>query len=240
MWFSLFGVVGLGITLWFNFCALRVAEHEAKETKGALAIAERNAEAAAEQVRISDDAAKRELRAYVTAQSCHVEVWREENVTKIRLEFMLKNSGKTTAVMDRKRAKFQSGDWVCKSDTSQRTIISPQGSEPISIECGTGGEIASLNIVARIFIEYRDYLDVIHTEDSFWFVGPAFPPPTDRTDYILLCHSKIDETIGRFLDPDGEAADERQLADSIAQLRRMQEAGVSVLINGEPAPRDSG
>ena len=224
------------MTLWFNFRALSVAEREANETKSALAIAERNAASAAEQVRISDDVAKRELRAYVTAQSGHVEVWREENVIKMRLEFVLKNSGKTTAMIDRKKAKFQSEGWVCKSDRGEKTIISPQGSEQVTVECGTGGEIASLNIVGRMFIEYRDYLGNTYTEDSFWAVGPAFPPPTDRTDYNLTCHSKIDETIGRFIDPDGEAADERELADAIEQFQRMQAAGVAVLINGKPKP----
>ena len=72
MWLSLAGIIGLGITLWFNFRALRLAEKEAKETKDALVIAETNAEAvgrtahaAFEANSIARESMHRQLRPFV-------------------------------------------------------------------------------------------------------------------------------------------------------------------------------
>lgn len=62
---SALGVFGIGATLWFNFRALILAEKASIETGNALAIAERNAVAAAEQVEVSVETAKRQLRPYV-------------------------------------------------------------------------------------------------------------------------------------------------------------------------------
>lgn len=79
LWLSAFGVAGLAITLWFNFRALRLAERESEETKGALAIARENADAAhlgaasaaraaassSENNRIARETMQRQLRPYV-------------------------------------------------------------------------------------------------------------------------------------------------------------------------------
>ena len=62
---SALGVLGLGATLWFNFRALDLAEGASQETKDALAIAERNADAVTSHVRVAEDTAKRQLRAYL-------------------------------------------------------------------------------------------------------------------------------------------------------------------------------
>jgi hypothetical protein len=72
MWLSALGVIGLGITLLFNFRALDLAEKESVETKGALTIAERNAafagraaKAASEANSIAREAMQRQLRPFV-------------------------------------------------------------------------------------------------------------------------------------------------------------------------------
>lgn len=205
-----------------NARATRQSLASSKDTARAIDVAERNAAAVTEQVRISAEVAKRELRAYVTAVSARVDVWIEDHVTNIKLEIVLHNSGKTTAIIDLKKARFQSLDWKCNSQSNDKTIISPSGHETVTIQCGTGGEIPSLNIVARMFVEYRDYLGDVHTEDSFWFCGPAFPVPATRTSYNLVCHSKIDETIGRFIDPSGEEEERKEMEEIIGQARRRQ------------------
>jgi hypothetical protein len=67
LWLSLAGVFGLGLTLWFNFHALKLAERASNGTKDALAIAERNAEAADKLSDIANESMERQLRAYVNA-----------------------------------------------------------------------------------------------------------------------------------------------------------------------------
>ena len=51
LWLSGLGVIGLGVTLWFNFSALRIAKKDSEETKDALEIAERNAKATSDLVK---------------------------------------------------------------------------------------------------------------------------------------------------------------------------------------------
>lgn len=65
MVFSLAGVLGLGATLWFNLEAWRQAESSGVDTSKALAAAERNAEATAELVLVSQHNAEKQLRAYL-------------------------------------------------------------------------------------------------------------------------------------------------------------------------------
>lgn len=65
LWLSGFGVIGLGVTLWFNFRALSLAERESAETRAALDIAERNAKATAALVKVSQEMSHHELRAYL-------------------------------------------------------------------------------------------------------------------------------------------------------------------------------
>jgi len=69
MWLSGLGVIGLGITLWFNFRALRLTEKEAAETKDALKIASQNASAV--------------TRAAKAAQTAN-EIAREANYVQLR------------------------------------------------------------------------------------------------------------------------------------------------------------
>lgn len=77
---SAVGAVGLGLTLWFNYRALRLAERNAAETADALDVARQNAEAASEAVAatkrandISEETAQRRLRAYVNVESCEIQ-----------------------------------------------------------------------------------------------------------------------------------------------------------------------
>lgn len=94
MWLSALGVIGLGITLWFNFRALDLAEKESEETKGALSIAERNAAAAAAQVKVAQENAKRQLRPYVHIEKILPKSGLEESREVI---IFVKNFGMTPA-----------------------------------------------------------------------------------------------------------------------------------------------
>lgn len=77
LWLSFIGVVGLGLTLWFNFRALRISEDSAKETRDALQIARDNAKVAADNAKAAFDAneiarrAAKEAKIQSTAQSRH-------------------------------------------------------------------------------------------------------------------------------------------------------------------------
>lgn len=85
---------GNRIAMKANARATLQALSSAEDTAKAIDIAERNAAAVAEQVVISADVAKRELRAYVTAISANIEVWQDLNVTNVCLKIVLHNSGK--------------------------------------------------------------------------------------------------------------------------------------------------
>ena len=101
MWLSGLGVLGLGVTLWFNFHALRIAKQEADETIEALAIAERNADAATAQVKVAQDTAAAELRPYVY---CGEALCGDgsthrlgEDIPTVTISIMAMNYGKTPA-----------------------------------------------------------------------------------------------------------------------------------------------
>jgi hypothetical protein len=93
LWLSGFGVIGLVITLWFNFRALGIAERSEIETKDALAIAQKNADAAENHVLIAQDTAKRQLRAYVVV----TELKRTEINGRQTVCIAIHNTGQTPA-----------------------------------------------------------------------------------------------------------------------------------------------
>jgi hypothetical protein len=62
---ALAGTLGLFMTIWYTRKAVRLAMDASRDTEAALAIAERNANAAAAQVEVTKDTATKQLRAYV-------------------------------------------------------------------------------------------------------------------------------------------------------------------------------
>jgi hypothetical protein len=72
LWLSTLGVIGLGVTLWFNFRALGIAERSERETQDALVIARDNADAAMSLAKTSKDTAERQLRPYLTLESINI------------------------------------------------------------------------------------------------------------------------------------------------------------------------
>ena len=101
---SALGVAGLGFTLWFNFRALRLAERESEETKGALKIAAVNADAAQRLAINAERASERELRAYITvdfARMDGVQIGKKPSAV-----LGLKNSGRTPALKYCREAKI--------------------------------------------------------------------------------------------------------------------------------------
>ncbi|MBB5685647.1 hypothetical protein FHS49_001655 [Sphingobium boeckii] len=108
LWISAAGVVGLGITLWFNFRALRLAEHESNETKDALQIARENAagaaraaQAASEGNQIAREAMQKQLRPYVYLEDLHVSITHLLSYDALAdcgtVEIVIKNYGQSPA-----------------------------------------------------------------------------------------------------------------------------------------------
>lgn len=94
---SLLGVIGLGFTLWFNKRAIDLALESGRDTEMALATAERNAEAAASQVRIAQETAYRQLRAYVSIENVEI-----DGVAPALIggTIFVRNAGKTPAKIE--------------------------------------------------------------------------------------------------------------------------------------------
>lgn len=123
MWLSLAGVLGLVVTLWYNFRALRLAERESEETTNALIIAERNASAAArasqsasEANRLAREAMQRQLRPYVYLDSISIKYDHMGAFDFIgdkgEIKLVLKNFGNSPARRGTIRARaFVGGVW---------------------------------------------------------------------------------------------------------------------------------
>jgi hypothetical protein len=100
---SALGVLGLVITLWFNFRALRIAEDAADETKDALAVAKQSADSAANLVRLSDRNARLELRAYLDFDGVRIDLQPDFDNPKnpdekgVLLKITIRNYGRTPA-----------------------------------------------------------------------------------------------------------------------------------------------
>lgn len=92
---SALGVLGLGLTLWFNFRALKLAEGASEETKDALVIAERNADAAIKMVEQAEITALQQLRAYVFPTSLNFFSFAAGHAIAAQMTFA--NNGNTPA-----------------------------------------------------------------------------------------------------------------------------------------------
>jgi hypothetical protein len=103
MWLSSLGVIGLALTLWFNFRALSIAKDAADETKDAIIIARQSAESAANLVRLSDRNARLELRAYLDFDGVRIDRNPDYDDPQIPLEkgvvlkITIRNYGRTPA-----------------------------------------------------------------------------------------------------------------------------------------------
>jgi len=93
-WVGLAGLIGLLVSLAFTRIALGAAREASAESKRALSIAERNADAAARQTEISEDTAKRTLRAYLHMKHVRVSNLIEQ---EFRVGFRAINYGETPA-----------------------------------------------------------------------------------------------------------------------------------------------
>ncbi len=105
------GVIGLGFTLWFNFRALRLAEKAESETKDALDIAGRNADAAARLVKITAEA----NRPWIKIDCAPLTAERIGDFYEVSCKVEFTNIGKTVARHFNYEAK---GTFVGPSDVS--------------------------------------------------------------------------------------------------------------------------
>lgn len=99
-WLGLAGTLGLVATLWFNYRFLRMTQDSGRDAEEALKIATRNADAATAQVALTEETAKRQLRAYITCDTVETNAGLfEDNGALGAYEFVLhwKNSGATPA-----------------------------------------------------------------------------------------------------------------------------------------------
>lgn len=172
---SALGVIGLGITLWFNFRALRLAEREANETKDALAIAEMNAKAAVRMADLAERTSSRQLRAYVYVKSVRLEEGFAEDSNSINCVITISNSGQTPAYV-RKIAFLLK--WITEDghttvlDTEAPTIFRVHKDVPtvVPYEFQVGFDKADLRghmlIAGRI--EYKDAFGKVYKEPFSW------------------------------------------------------------------------
>lgn len=196
LWLSGLGVLGLCITLWFNFRALKLAEGASEETKGALAIAERNADAAAEHVIIARDSAKHQLRPYLYIERIEPIILLSETRN---ISIKLKNFGKTPAENVEISNSFRlckSGQAVSKTtDLSKRSKsrdIPPGHTQtsliPISYDDWTAAVELIKNgdviLVIDILYKYTGFDRVQYEPDPLVIVfgkeGPRQPTPDDN------------------------------------------------------------
>lgn len=116
-------------------------------------------------------------------------------------------------------AKFSSNKAQFNQDSYDKAIITPRSSEKVYMNCSFGGDMSKLNPVVRMFIEYTDYLGEVHTEDSFWTCGKELDFPYGESKYEMICHNKIDESIGRFIDPKGEEEHEAEIHKAMEAVK---------------------
>lgn len=120
-WLSVAGLLGLLATLYYTRKAVLAAEEGTKDADSALAIADRNARAAADQVRVSEETADRQLRPYVYLTAVHMSVERFMASVGDRAPITLhfQNFGQTPAKHCKFRVKiFLGGMWNEDFDTS--------------------------------------------------------------------------------------------------------------------------
>jgi hypothetical protein len=95
---GLFGTLGLFATLYYTRKAVNLANETARDAEEALKIAARNADAAAEQVRVSEKTATHQLRAYVGVESVSLETELPTfSTSRNKVTVILKNFGQTPA-----------------------------------------------------------------------------------------------------------------------------------------------
>jgi hypothetical protein len=126
-WISFIGIFGLLGTLYYTRKAVLAAEEGMRDADSALEIADRNAKAAADQVKVSEDTAHRQLRPYVYLTDCKITYHHMHSfeiigdTADIVLHF--KNFGHTPAKNVTLRAKaFVGGIWNEKFRANFRDI----------------------------------------------------------------------------------------------------------------------
>lgn len=144
---SALGVVGLGLTLWFNFRALRLAEKADAETRDALDIAARNADAASKLVKITADA----NRPWIKIDCGPIKYVKHEDFLEISCQVEFTNIGNTVARhfnYDAKRTFVGQGDVTAISEVNSTfaAIKSKRAADIISL---MPGESATHTSAAR-------------------------------------------------------------------------------------------
>ncbi|MGI4877078.1 MAG: hypothetical protein ACRYG4_06285 [Janthinobacterium lividum] len=174
LWISAFGILGLGITLFFNRQALRLAMDATKDADAALAVAAQNADAA---TRLADAAianAQVELRAYLSVAQPRMK--QLQAGVEAHISITVINNGRTPARNAAMHVSYVA-DRVNKSDFPDAPkMIIPMGSiangEPRTNESGFPNVIpeglilafdaGSLAIFAWGWIEYEDVFGLKH------------------------------------------------------------------------------
>lgn len=203
MWLSLAGVIGLVVTLWFNFRALRLAESEADETKSALAIAETNAEAAVRLADLAEQTSSRQLRAYVYVKAVSLEEGFSEEVRAINVVLTISNSGQTPAYI-RKIAFLVS--WVTDSgnttifDTETPVIFRIHKDAPTLLPYEIQGQFDKSELPGHLLIagciEYKDAFGKRYKEPFSWRTMPHDFTPFDEIEPPLkLAYFAIDSIV---------------------------------------------
>lgn len=206
---SALGVLGLGITLWFNFRALRLAEREASETKDALAIAETTATAAVRLADLAETTANKQLRAYVYVKSVSLEQVFDAQGPSTSVILTINNSGQTPAY---NQMIIISVSWVYEGghtlmfeiDNSARFRVHKDVPVIIPFQIAKGFDKSDMPGWLMVFgrIEYKDAFGKLYKEPFTWrTLAHDFLPFDEITLPTKLAYFAIESIVNKSVGP---------------------------------------
>lgn len=166
-WVGLAGLIGLFVSLSYTRKALNSATEASEESKKAILIAERNANAAAKQAEVAEDTAKRTLRAYLHVKYLHLS---DVFAGNVNVAFKAVNYGETPA---HKIRHYHAMDIFKTSEVytySQPLRAGSSGDAPIAkgqaydgfIKIGSGQPGASDIVLRELFNRLNSGSHIMH------------------------------------------------------------------------------
>lgn len=199
--FSGLGILGLLVSLWFTRAATNAATAAGKDAEKAIAIAERNATAVAEQVDVAREVSERHLRAYVGVAS--IKALSASN-DKFGAKLMLRNYGLTPAYKVAVKIGAQI-DVFPRAQSTDESFLEPQIREatlypsaeiPVFAGCQLDGRRQEIveGDAAMYVVGYVSYVDVqgISRRSNFAFRGTQNTLLTNGEMHVCLTGNGAD------------------------------------------------
>lgn len=209
--FSAAGLIGLIVSLYYTRKAVLAAEDATRDADTALAIAARNADAAAKQVEVAEANAKRQLRAYLSVKSIVVDE-RHPDDDRFSITLEIINNGLTPAsvtriVFEATWAYSECSAVLAKFDSPLKVKIHKDTpmNLPWFFDGNFVGNDAAGHILAIGRVEYIDAFGASQ-KDSFAFSTLDFLGFHDHDLPIRLGVYPIDSVLDR-LDRDAAAGE---------------------------------